>query len=248
MSDEPNTKPGMDGDTGGSQDDDNVNVSKADFEAMQAKAAYYDKLTDVAKEFELETPEDYVDAMEIAAQKNISATIDKTPETPAKPPKTPESNNVPQGMTREEFQREIARANAMAATATLSAHWTAFELKQSRLSEDEQTQYTERELRKMITGDEGQLIHNIAQKRFGGNVYQAADWLKTNSDPDTLARARKAGAASQAAKDKAKGSANLDAGGKSKEPEDVTAAERQAELIQKERDSIAPSEQYEYPG
>lgn len=230
---------GSDG-TGGSPDDSKVTVDRTEFERMQKAEAFYRKLEETAAEFDVETPEEYLDVIEANANRNVTESLANKPAA-----KKPDEAARPSGGQPDPGAEQ---SRVMAAQAVLTSNWTEFKSDQKDLPQDERSTYSKDDLMKAIRGPEGPVVAKLAHAKFDGNLFAAANYLKTNTDPDRIAKARKAGADSEAAKNRARESADLGTGGRTQEPNDSTSAERERADAEKRRTSIAPKDNYVFPG
>jgi hypothetical protein len=228
-------------------------IDRTELEALRAKAVRADAIDAIAKEAGVdgvETAEGYIEILEEAAYNNMSnePTKPAEPAAPAKPetpPVTqPDPTPTPAAAMSDEAQKKLDGSHQASVQAYLTAQKTEWMILQRDLPEEKRSQSTHAELLKIIHGPEGQIAASVAQKRFNGNIFAAADYIKTLNDGIPAARAE--GAAAANAANAAAASATLDPSGATPPAAVKTAEELAIEENQKRADDIAPDTPMEY--
>lgn len=221
------------------EDESKVQVDRAELERLQTADKSLAELDKYAKEAGTGGVHEYVGILE---EKYYEKEDEKPP--PVKPVETPPIQQDAVGMD-EETKKQIEQANRNAAAAFVASQRTAFEIGQNVLPEDQRSPFSTDELQKMIYGEEKDLVVKTSRK-FGGNMFAAANYIAT-IDKGTD-EARKQGAAAEVAKASAAASTALPTGGKPAEQTTLTPAEKVQALHDKAADEIYPDDPaYEIP-
>ncbi len=217
--------------------DDMASVDRTELASLQATRDQVVELEQAAKDAGYDNLGEYVVFLEdkkyeqIQEQEKATETkLTPAPDTSAK--KVPEP--VPAGLS-EADKAQLNTAQMSAAQAALMAQYSVYRLDQAELPKEDRSTVTQAELTKLITGSKGAMIQSLS-KDFGGNYYAAANYLSTIESG--VQNARKAGAASEAAKQTAAETATINQGGHLKGASPETTEEKAAAAHKQAQDEI----------
>lgn len=160
--------------------------------------------------------------------------------TPAPPatPTPPATQPVITPLPSNGADQKLNQASQLSAQSWMESQWTQFYVDQHQLPEGERSSVTKEELFKLVTGPAGKAIESLSHKKeYEGNLFAAADTYANIEN--YREKARKAGAESQAALNKAGETAALPGGVAPPQP---PSGETPEQMNDKLADSICPDD------
>ena len=221
-------------------------VDKAELERLKAADERLVELDKYATEAGMENAEEYQSTLEdMAYDKKLAEDKKAAVIEPKKVEKTDDSKTDDSAALFESFNKKINDGNLASLQAVLEAQWTAWIVAQAEVPVEQRSKATRTELTKLVRGAESPVITSIAQKKFEGNVFAAANYV--NRLNQGTEEARKEGADSATALANAANSADLPTGGKTAIPSNLTADEKVAARQKELADDIAADTPYVMP-
>lgn len=162
--------------------EENVTVSKAEYEASKALAGKYKEIEDRAKGIGFESVDDYEDDLLNNYQAPNAPPAAAPAKAPSGTPPTPAAPNAPAANNQE-----LEQMRKQMTSIHLDTQWTAFESRQLAKPETERVSFEKQQLLKLIASPEGVAVAKLAQApKFGGNIWDAAAYYLT-MDPKVMA-------------------------------------------------------------
>lgn len=196
--------------------DEQVTLSQAEFDALNAKAAIGEEVTNRATELEYEDHNQYLNESEFALYEMYKKRGEKSgPQSPGAgdTPRAGEKKEITPPAKNENmkaFEEQLSANSNLAGTAMVEAQLTTFKLDQRDLPEDQRSPYKEAEMRKIIMDPANQMLIRQCAQKTGGNVWAAASRVMAVEAGDS--KAVEAGARAEKARQEAKATADIKAG------------------------------------
>ena len=225
-----NTDPGVS--TNGDTPPAKIEVDSAELETLKQSKGVMDDLNTEAVDLGFRDFDEYKQFLE--EKKYNEITTDTPPADKPAPPVTPTTPAIPvvpavpaipagdNGADKKLFQQSAQ----LSGQAWLESQYAQYRVDQLELPKEERSSMKKTELFKLVTGLSGKAIESLSrEKEFDGNLFAAADVYANMKD--FREKARKAGAESQLALNKAGETANLPGGvvppqpASGKSPEDI---------------------------
>ena len=209
-----------------------ASIDKAELESLREQAARVDKLDREAKEAGFNDIEDWGETVE-EYYTNEMQNEKKTPPVEKPIEQKPEPANAPPDNSA--MEQRIAAIERQNAQIFLNSQYAEFQSDQKDLPEDDRNSFSKKELMGIVQ-KKGRILMDIANDT-DGNIFRAAsDYLGFKGGTK---KAQEKGAASEAAKSKARETARIPGSGKVADPTTTTPDEKKQQYNKEAADDIA---------